>query len=219
MPLVKNNNNDNSKLFILKPRTQNKEKEKVEPYFEVNAKNEQGKWVEVDAVPGVEGNLTRLDVKEGEYEGQKTYNVSVFLKDPDGSQTFLVDLKLNMLSRGLLNSILNLSKYEDVKFGLYTGKNGYPNVSVRQHGELTKWKYSLDEMPKPEEVKFKGKIQRDYSAVDEFFVTKLKEFGETLSQSNFVKSPVKEKVKKVEAEASQPVDPDLDGAELDDVPF
>jgi len=212
MALGNKNNNDNSKLLILKIRTQDLDKKAIDPIFQVNEKVD-GKWVSTDTTTAVEGQLTRAEVKEGEYEGQKTYNISLYLKDTEAAETYLVDLKLNMLTRGLLNSVLNLTKFDEVKFGLYTGKNGYPNVAVRQHGEMVKWKYSLDEMPTPDEVMFKGKKMRDYSAVDEFFIEKIKELAARVNGAAPAKSKDKTvnttKVVKSEAKAESPADSDM----------
>lgn len=193
MALGNKYNNDNSKLLILKPRTQNRDKEKVEPYFEVSSKNEEGKWVEVAREPAVEGNLNRIEIKESEYEGQKLYNVSLYLKDSKANELYLVDLKLNMLTRGLLNSLVNLTAFDEVKLGLYTAKNGYPNIAVRQHGNLIKWKYSLDELPKIDTIIFKGKKMNDYTLVDEFFVSKIKEFSKLIPNSTSGQKEAKSK--------------------------
>lgn len=180
---LSNNNNDNSKLLILKVKTKDAEGKEIDPTFQVSQKGENGKWSPTGTVSNVAGDLTRADVKEGEYEGQKTYNISLYLKDLDAAETYLVDLKLNMLTRGLLNNLLGLTKYEDVKLGLYKNAKGYPAVAVRQKGELSKWKYSLDELPKVESITFKGKKMNDYTAVDDFFISKVKELGEKLSGS------------------------------------
>ena len=125
----------------------------------------------------VSGDLVKVEHKTSEWEGTIFDNVSLTLQDSAKNETYLIDFKLNMLTRSLLNSLFNLTAFQDVKLGLYTGKKDYPAIGVRQAGELVKWKYSLDEIPVAEEVTFKGRVMRDYSLVDSFYVEKIKELA------------------------------------------
>jgi hypothetical protein len=187
-----NNNNDDSKLFIFKIKITDENKKKLDaPIFEVREKSPQGQWIISGTENSFAGDLSRAEVKVGEFEGQPTYNISLYFKDKTANETYLLDLKLNMLTRGLLNSLLNVKEFEDIKISLYQGKNGYPAVAIRAHGELVKWKYSLDEMPPVESVTFKGRKMNDYSQIDEFFIAKIKELGSKLSGSA-VQSKVQE---------------------------
>lgn len=191
--MLGNKNTDSTKLLILKVKTRDAAGKDIEPIFQVNEKNpETGKWGPVSSTPTVSGDLVRADVKEGEFDGQKTYNISVYLRDLELNETYLVDLKLNILSRGLLNSILNLANFKDVKISLYTNAKGYAAASLRQNGEMVKWKYSLNEIPPAVEVQFKGKTQRDFTPSDEFFVEKVKDFAADISAA--AQAPKKEKI-------------------------
>jgi len=198
-------NKNTGKLFIFKIKTTDENKKKLEsPIFEIREKNEQGQWVITQTNSVVSGDLVKTEVKEGEFEGQKTYNINLHLKDNEVDETYILDLKLNMLTRGLLNSILNIPETNDLKISLYTGKNEYPATALRVKGQLVKWKYSVDDLPKPEEVKFKGKIQRDYSAVDDFFIEKIKAFGGNLNKSNSkTENKSKKSTKKVEKDLDE----------------
>lgn len=217
MAFGKSDNNDSSKLLIFRLRTKNPEGEKVDPYFEISAK-EGGEWKQIDSAGFVNGNLAKADVKEGEWEGTKTYDVNLYLKDAVANETYLLSFRLNMLTRAIINSILNLPSTDDVKISLYTDKKGYPAAAVRQHGEMVRWKYSLDEMPKPESVTFKGKKMNDYTETDSFFVGKVKEFGVKLTSKN--SGSVSATNNKKVTNKVEDFDPELDGGQdKDDVPF
>lgn len=196
--MLGNNNQNNGKLFVMKVVTHDAEKKKLDhPTFEVREKNEENKWVITKNVPAVSGRLSKVTVKEGEWEGDKFYTVSTLIKDDEAEESYLVDFKFNLMNRSVFNSLLNIDTTKDIKIGLYMSKKGYPAASVRQGDDMINWKYSLDEQPKAEEITFKGKTMRDYSAVDNFFVNELKEFGASLGSAPAVIStkstPVAEK--------------------------
>lgn len=180
-----NQNQNTGKLFVLKVVTHDAEKKKLDhPTFEVKEKNDQGQWVITKNVPAVSGRLAKVTVKEGEWEGDKFYTVSTLIKDDTAEESYLVDFKFNLMNRSVFNSLLNIDTTKDIKIGLYTSKKGYPAASVRQGDEMINWKYSLDEQPKAEEITFKGKTMRDYTATDTFFVNKLREFGASLGSTH-----------------------------------
>ena|ERR1017187_7151060 len=220
--MLGNENQTSGKLYILKPKTTDAEKHQISPVFQISEKNaETGKWGVTGAVSSVSGNLTRLEIKDQEYLGEKYQTVSVYLTDPAINEIYLLDLRLNLLSRSVINSLLNLKTFEEIKVSLYTNKkNGYPAVAVRQHGEMVDWAYKLEELPQPEEVTFKGKIQRDYSGPDAFFVEKVKELSSKLNTApktiriKTAEKPVTKVIKP--ATKTELVDPDGDLAESDD---
>lgn len=187
-----NNNDNNGKLFVLKVKTTDENKKNLaNPVFQVLEKNEENKWVITNTVPSVSGRLSKVDVKESVWEGDTYYTVSALVKDDAAEESYLVDFKMNLMNRSIFNSLLNIDKSKDIKIGLYTSKKGYPAGSVRQGENLIDWKYSLDQVPKADEIEFKGKVMRDYTAVDSFFITKLREFGASLS--SVVSEPAAEK--------------------------
>jgi len=195
-------NQNNGKLFILKITTKGVDGKEVPPAFSVSEKNQEtGKWAVTGSVSSVSGELSRIDIKDNEWEGQHYNTVSLYFKDSVLDETYLVDTKVNMLSRSIFNSLLNLENYDEVKLGLYLNKKGYAAVAVRSHGDMVNWKYSLDEQPKPEEVKFKGKIQRDYTEVDSFFIEKLRDLAGRLGETA---APVKKETFAKSPEASDP---------------
>lgn len=215
MALGNKNQENTGELYVLKVKTTDENKKPLaSPVFEVLEKNENNKWEITDTTPSVSGVISRVDVKEGEWEGNKFHTVSVLFKDHVENESYLCDFKMNMMNRSIFNSLLNADLSKDVKIGLYTSKKGYPSASVRQGEELINWKYSLDEVPAPEEVKFKGKIQRDYTETDNFFVEKLRELsarvaGNSAPPTNSAAPTKPIKVKK----AKSPVDEVIDEIE------
>lgn len=176
MALGKSQGNNNTKLSILKIKVKDENLKPVDPYFQVTEKID-GKWTVVSSSENfVSGKITSVAHKVSTYENEDYDSFTIFLED--GDDAFLLDLRPTMLNRSLINSLLSLTDLETpVSIQLYTSKNGYPSVALRQNDELIKWKYSLDEQPKPITVMFKGKEQRDYTPIDKFFVEKVTEFG------------------------------------------
>lgn len=164
-------------LIILKPKT----KEESNPHFSVIRK-EDGKWGETgETVNQVSGDLTKVEVKEDEYEGRKYKVINVFLQDKEAGETYLLDLRLNMITKSLFNALSNLTDPRNISISLYKNKKSHnPNFGVWQNDELVRWKYSLEELPEPEEVTFKGETMKDYSKSDEMVLSSLLEMAEAV---------------------------------------
>lgn len=203
--LGNDNQNDNSKLFILKIKTQDAEKHKIDPCFQISEKNkETGKWATTGTVTSVSGDLTRLEIKEHEYLGEKYNSISAYLKDNDTQEMYLLDLRMNLLSRSLCNSFLGLTDYTGLKISLYTNKkNGYPAISVRSHGELAHWAYALTDVPTVDEIKDKkgNVVKRDYSDLDNFYIEKLRELSARLNSHE--SAPAKPATKPVQVKKQE----------------
>ena len=217
--MLGNNNQNNGKLMVLKVVTHDLDKKKLDqPIFKVLEKNEKNQWVETGTVPSVAGRLARVDVKSFDWEGETFYTASLLIKDDGADESYMVDFKVgNLMNKGILNSLLNIDLKKDIKIGLYTSKAGFPSGSVRQGEEMVRWKYDKTELPEVSETTFKGRVMRDYSLVEKFFVTKLQELSARLSDNNtkptekFAKSPEefspKAKLKnEVKVDASQETD-------------
>lgn len=211
-------NNSNGPETLLSFRIVTKlDGKNVQPHFSVSRKNkETGKWENnVEQCTFVEGVIESLYHVEGDWEGEPIHNISVYLVD---DEKYKLDLRLNMLGRSILNSLLKAGKGTRVKIQVYENEKGYPAASVRVNDQLVEWKYSLDDQPSPKEQTWKGKIQRDYSEVDDFFLKKLKsELG--MRSSGDKPEPSEEST----ARASEPEsDPDevVHAGEVDeDIPF
>lgn len=185
MALGKKGGNSNLTLYILKIKTKDSTGQQVDPYFSISAK-EDGKWVVTDkTVDSVSGKIYKVETRVGEFDGEPILSSQVYLKD--GEEAYLLDLKYTIISRGIVNSILNIKDFnKEVEVSLYTNKKGYAAASVRSGGQLVDWKFSLDELPEPTKVKFKGKEMRDFTEVDNFFQAEVKALGERLTSGEEV---------------------------------
>lgn len=208
--MLGNQNLNSGKLMVLKVQTHDLDKKKLDhPIFKVLEKNEQGQWTETGSVPSVAGRLAKLDVKSFNWEGEDFYTASLLIKDDAAEESYLVDFKVgNLMNKSILNSLLNIDVQKDIKVSLYTSKTGFPSGSVRQGEEMVRWRFDKTELPEIQETTFKGRVMRDYSLVDKFFVDKLKEFGASLGSApatNSTKStPAAEKPKKEKVSKKSP---------------
>jgi hypothetical protein len=160
------NNQDNGKLLVL--RIQNKTTDlktgvetPLSPHqFEISEKID-GKWtVRPELESRVSGNLSKIQIEEKEYEGNPYKAFKFYLNDSETNETYLLDLRSTMVSRNLFNSLLALETFDGLQISLYnktSKKDGkdYTNVSLWQGENMVKGKFSLDELPKPEEIKNK----------------------------------------------------------------
>ena len=211
-------NNSNGKsdtaLVILKPVSQDAEGKKVEPHFAVSRKDPTtGKFVKTqEVVSMVAGNLKSVKVTNESYQNSDYKKVVVLLEDEVSKESYLLDLRFNMGTRNLFNMLATLNSGEDIKISYYTAKNGYDRYSVRQSDNLVEWKHSFDALPKPTEVTFKGKVQRDYTVLDELFEKELLALNTRLGGKASASKPTGQ-AKVAEATAS------TDGPADEPVPF
>jgi len=201
-----NSGGNTGTLFILKIVDKDKEKKKVAPHFSITKKVD-GKWtVQPETVNRVSGNLSKIEIKEQEYKGDKYNTVSLYLRD--GDESYLIDLRFNLPSRSLFNSFASLESYDNLSVTVYENKSGYTALGLWQGEKMAKWKYKLDELPVPDAVTFKGKEMHDYTKVDEFFTKVLQEIAGKLGGSQ----------KKVATNPASEAAPAPTGAD-EDVPF
>jgi hypothetical protein len=160
----------------------------------------------------VSGTLIGVEPKETKWENKLIKSVNVTLTD--GDQIFFVTIPYSNLGRSLMNAILNLKSFDDVEIGLYQtkpktdGGKTYPAASLRQAGEIVRWRFENKDLPAPEEIIFKGEKMRDYTKMETFFAAQLKELN------NVVKAKAPAKVASA-ASVDQPVQEDTS----DPVPF
>ena len=134
---------NNGELIILKLKTTDPEKKPTPVHFEITRKKDD-KWVVAGETKDVSGDITKIELYEKEYEGQVTPLVKVYLEDAEASETYLIDLRYNMLSRNLFNSLLSLTSFGGVSIGVYDRKVGektYPSISVKQNDKRVDSKY------------------------------------------------------------------------------
>ena len=190
-----------------------KTKDLPKPVFEIK-KRAGDKWEPFGTDDTVSGNIIGIEPKSFKHEGKEIKSISVTLQDK--GEIYFVTIPYTSLGRGLMNSLLNLKAFNAVEIGLYQTKpregqtKTYPAVSLRQGGEIVKWKFEQKDIPAPVEVKFKGEIQRDFTAAEEFFSTHLVEFAKSIKRSAPVQpnENVSEGATKAAAPAAQEIDDD-----------
>lgn len=182
-----NKTNNKGPLYVLKPVSKNKDKKEIEPYFEISEPGEDGKFQVKDdkSINTVSGRLVRIEAKEDEYQGDKYYRARIFLRD--GEEGYMLASRLNIASRSLVNCLFSLVDFEkEISIKYYRSKAGYESFYVSQNGEKVGWKFDSQEIPKPQEVSFRGKTIRDFSEVDKFFVDQISILNDKLQE---LKSP------------------------------
>jgi hypothetical protein len=193
MALGKTNQNDGSKLLVL--RIKNKTKDMatgkeiplMPNLFEISEKID-GKWkVRPEMESRVAGDLTKIEFSKDEYEGTPYKILKLFLTDKEAGETYLIDARYTKNSRDLMNAILSLESYENLSISLYKkegkDKKEYSNIALWQGSNLIKGKYSLAEIPPPEEIKdSKGNlVMRKFDEIDEWFEGKLKGIAKNIN--------------------------------------
>lgn len=165
---------------IVDKEDQGGKKVKVAPYFSVDYKGEDGKYVvSPDKPKFVAGNLTKIKLGSFKWDENDIHTVQVYLED--GDEVYNVDLRYSLVGRNIFNALLSLETFENIKFSLYVNKAGYAAVGITQNGERVDWKYKLEELPPVERGKVGKKEVVDSSAVDEFFLNELTKLAEKLS--------------------------------------
>lgn len=175
-------NQSSGTLIVLKPTSKNKDGESVKPYFEISKKGPSGWEVEDNQnVSQVTGTLFKVAAIEEEWKGDKYFRIKLFLRD--GNESYLIPFRLNIATRSLLNSLFSLESFENVSISYYQSKAGYDVYFVSQDDERVSWKYELSELPKPDEVSFKGKVIKDYTKLDQFYVEKTLELEAKIAKA------------------------------------
>jgi hypothetical protein len=146
------------------------------PTFIESVKDDKGAYVDGQSFDTLQGFLTDLAVESyTDKRGKEREWVKFYMTDDtDAEKELVLSLGWNMLTRNILNCLASQDTIGLVNFSgwiQHKPEGDFDKVSVRVNGkrETSKWKYMLDEMPKPTEVEFKGEVMRDYSPADEFF--------------------------------------------------
>lgn len=185
-------NRANLTAYSLRIRT----KDLPAPIFEVQKKVGEKQYENQGTTDTISGNLVGVKAKTFTWEGQDIRSVDLSLVDNE--EIYFVSIPETMLGMGIVNSVLNLTAFNDVELGLYQTKpkegqtKTYNAAALRQDGQLVKWKYGNDELPAPDEVVFKGKTQRDYSKRWDFLVKELEEVASKIKENQKNEEPSKE---------------------------
>jgi hypothetical protein len=181
--MLGNKNEKTGTLLILKPVSK-VNGESVKPFFEISSKDvATNKWIPStdNSINSISGSLFKIEAVEEEYKGDKYFRVKAIIKDKD--ESYLIPFRMNIATRSLLNSFFNLESFENISIRYYLSKAGYDSYYVTQNDEKVTWKFESSELPPPEEISFKGKIIRDFTKIDLFFVDQIKILNERIKLS------------------------------------
>ena len=182
--MLGNKNEKTGTLLILKPVSK-VNGESVKPFFEVSSKDAvTNKWIPStdNSINSISGSLFKVEAVEEEYKGDKYFRVKAIIKDKD--EAYLVPFRMNIATRSLLNSFFNLESFENISIRYYLSKAGYDSYYITQNDEKVTWKFESSELPPPEEISFKGKIIRDFTKIDLFFVDQIKILNERIKSNS-----------------------------------
>jgi len=195
--LSNNEKNNSTNLVIVKPVDRDADKKDIQkPYFTAMRKID-GKWVkDTETYTSVFGKLTKVELENFEYKGDVNKVAKFYLEDEN--ETYLLDLRYNVPSRGFFNSVLGLQTHENLKVSYYRNKAGYPAFYLTQNGVATNWAFTKEELPVPPKVMFKGKLHTDFSETDAFYEKQLQELAVELGGSGKIKQPTDKAVEKKE---------------------
>lgn len=213
-----NTNNVDGKLIILTPKTKDAEGNKTKPHFVISEKVN-GQWVNRnETVDRFSGNIKKVvaRVKEIKKDGKVINNLNLLdLYVADGDETYLASFTFKISTRGLMNRLLSLTDPNNIQVSFWEDDRGYEVLTLRQNDEVVKGKYTKEEIPVPSEVKIRGKIERDYYEVDQFFIENINamSFDTSKAQSKPAQSEAQVKAKKA-AKVEVPSD-----EEDQDIPF
>lgn len=150
----------------------------------------------------VEGRLASISYHESEYQGETIKQWRLYLEN--GNDRAILSIGFSgSFTKGLINSLLSADLSQPIMFSCYM-KNDYNQPSIKQAGQIVKWKYQLDEIPKPKKVTVGTKEVTDDSEVAAWIT----------QQVEFINSLLKKSIP-----ATKPVETTDEPSELDDLPF
>lgn len=215
--------NNDSKLIVLTPKAQDKDKNLVKPYFQV-AEKVDDKWVVSDdkTIDRVSGKLKRVVAKEKVFSknGQVIDTkdvVELYVDDVETNETYLISFNYKISTRRLFVRLLALNSFDNIQISYWRDKEGYDVLTLRQNDELVKAKYTKEEMPESKEVTVNKVKMRDNSELDAFLKEELLKLNDKIQSGPKPEPKVVEKVSaktKVKTAVSE-------GEDLneDDIPF
>ena len=185
------NSGVSKKAYAFKIR-QKRDGKEIPPFFEVKERDEETKKWTIQSNDGsvtfLKGDLVNIESKENEWNGEVIKSVSATFETED--EIYFLTINSSFLGRNLINGIVNLPSYKDVGISLYMSKpkeeggKSWPSVALRQGADedLIMGKYRYDELPKPEETKYKGTILKDYTAAEDLLRKEVDSISEAVSE-------------------------------------
>lgn len=206
------------------------------PYFQVSRKID-GKWTPDGKEDTFSGTLLSVstekrykedDEKQKEFIDKygNPWVLKVEVADPEVGETYVWKTGFTIASRTVANSLLGVNLGDELQISTGKKKSGYDSFFIRKivggrpEDKTVPWTYELDDVPKAKETTFKGKVMRDYTEVDDFYVDKIKaKFGDQRAPMPEVKeSPPKAVNSKKSVDVTPDVTEEESGSE-DAIPF
>lgn len=150
------------------------------------AKNAKGDYAQTEWFRSLSGFITKLEIKEFEFEGATKEKFIMHIEDADG--ICQLEFTNNMATQGLINGMLNADLTKEVEVSAWISKKGYVGAGVKYKNatENIDWAIALDEQPKPVPYKTpSGKEEKDNTNVLSFWRNKFIELKEKAVKSNF----------------------------------
>jgi hypothetical protein len=183
-----NKQKNNNKLFVIKLARKERD---GGTYFKISSKNAEGKWEEEPQkdVRNVSGDIVKIDIKQGQYKDNVYDRFQIFLEDNTNQESYLLDFRLNNITRGFFNSLFSLEDYKGVTISYGENKKGYECLYVEQNGKNVDWFYKIEDQPKLEieELKnSKGEVVKkefDSTNLDNFYKEKIWDLAKSVRAS------------------------------------
>lgn len=173
----------NSATNVYSVNYRNKDKVTGKSTFQVKKKVD-GAFQRLEDVTDISGTLLGVKHKVTPWQGKTIESIDLTLLDNE--DIYFVSFPLSISTRSLFNAMFNLKTFENLEIGTYMSKpkvqggNSYAQICLRQNGEMIRWKYALDQIPKADEIVFKGQKMRDYTKTDAFFLGQLAELQKVI---------------------------------------
>lgn len=126
--------------------------------------------------------------------------VELTLRDYQVDEEYVISTTFSNLGRSLVNSLLNIEDgdYREITVSLYKKKDSdFDAISVNKNGEWTGFKHKYEEYKDlVREYEGRDGIEKDWSKVEEFFITKARDILEpaVAAFAKTYKAPPKKKV-------------------------
>jgi hypothetical protein len=150
------------------------------------AKNAKGDYVQTDWFRSLSGFITKLEIKEFEFEGATKEKFIMHIEDADG--ICQLEFTNNMATQGLINGMLNADLTKEVEVSAWISKKGYVGAGIKYKNatENIDWAIALDDQPKPVPYKTpSGKEEKDNTNVLSFWRNKFIDLAKKAVKSNF----------------------------------
>lgn len=133
------------------------------------------KWLK-----GLSGYLTKVEIREFEYEKKLQKKICLQLSDKSG--ICQLEFTLNGAAYGVLNCLLDADFTKEILVEAWITKANdagarFVNAAVKYNGDdkSIPWYFSIDQLPKPQVFDLPSGKVNDFTNVKEFWLTQVKE--------------------------------------------